>query len=125
MKMRKISTLLITIIFFSCQDNKDFIAVKELTQLNGFWKSGTNIIKIDADDSSLVFNNLMKHNLSVEIIDSNFFLLGKNMYGNESFNGLIKINFDGNRILVKRFDNHYKYLVGAKTFYNKFSGNDL
>tara|TARA_Y100001980_G_C14546548_1_gene326699 strand:- start:1841 stop:2209 length:369 start_codon:yes stop_codon:yes gene_type:complete len=120
--MRKISTLLIAIILFSCQDSKDFNAVEELGQLNGFWKSGTNIIEINADDSSLTFNNLKKHILTVEIIDSNFFLLGKNMYGDESFNGLIKINFDGNRISVKRSDNHYKYLVGAKTLYDKVSG---
>ena len=120
--MRKISTLLIAIILFSCQDSKDFNAVEELGQLNGFWKSGTNIIEINADDSSLTFNNLKKHKLTVEIIDSNFFLLGKNMYGDESFNGLIKINFDGNRISVKRSDNHYKYLVGAKTLYEKVSG---
>mgnify|MGYP001380433996 FL=1 len=120
--MRKISTLLIAIILFSCQDSKDFNAVEELGQLNGFWKSGTNIIEINADDSSLTFNNLKKHKLTVEIIDSNFFLLGKNMYGDESFNGLIKINFDGNRISVKRSDNHYKYLVGAKTLYDKVSG---
>ena len=120
--MRKISTLLIAIILFSCQDSKDFNAVEELGQLNGFWKSGTNIIQINADDSSLTFNNLKKHNLTVEIIDSNFILLGKNMYGDESFNGLIKINFDGNRISVKRSDNHYKYLVGAKTLYDKVSG---
>ena len=120
--MRKISTLLIVIILFSCQDSKDFKAVEELGQLNGFWKSGTNIIEINADDSSLTFNNLKKHNLTVEIIDSNFILLGKNMYGDESFNGLIKINFDGNRISVKRSDNHYKYLVGAKTLYDKVSG---
>ena len=120
--MRKISTLLIVIILFSCQDSKDFKAVEELGQLNGFWKSGTNIIEINADDSSLTFNNLKKHNLTIEIIDSNFILLGKNMYGDESFNGLIKINFDGNRISVKRSDNHYKYLVGAKTLYDKVSG---
>ena len=120
--MRKISTLLIAIILFSCQHSKDFKAVEELGQLNGFWKSGTNIIEINADDSSLTFNNLKKHNLTVEIIDSNFILLGKNMYGDESFNGLIKINFDGNRISVKRSDNHYKYLVGAKTLYDKVSG---
>ncbi len=120
--MRKISTLLIATILFSCQDSKDFNAVEELGQLNGFWKSGTNIIEINADDSSLTFNNLKKHKLTVEIIDSNFFLLGKNMYGDESFNGLIKINFDGNRISVKRSDNHYKYLVGAKTLYDKVSG---
>ena len=120
--MRKISTLLIAIILFSCQDSKDFNAVEELGQLNGFWKSGTNIIEINTDDSSLTFNNLKKHKLTVEIIDSNFFLLGKNMYGDESFNGLIKINFDGNRISVKRSDNHYKYLVGAKTLYDKVSG---
>ena len=120
--MRKISTLLIAILLFSCQDSKDFRAVEELGQLNGFWKSGTNIIQINADDSSLTFNNLKKHNLTVEIIDSNFILLGKNMYGDESFNGLIKINFDGNRISVKRSDNHYKYLVGAKSLYDKVSG---
>ena len=120
--MRIISTLLIAIILFSCQDSKDFKAVEELGQLNGFWKSGTNIIEINADDSSLTFNNLKKHILTVEIIDSNFFLLGKNMYGDESFNGLIKINFGGNRISVKRSDNHYKYLVGAKTLYEKVSG---
>ena len=120
--MRIISTLLIAIILFSCQDSKDFNAVEELGQLNGFWKSGTNIIEINADDSSLTFNNLKKHKLTVEIIDSNFFLLGKNMYGDESFNGLIKINFDGNRISVKRSDNHYKYLVGAKTLYDRVSG---
>ena len=42
------------------------------------------------------------------------------MYGDESFNGLIKINFDGNRISVKRSDNHYKYLVGAKRYMIKF-----
>ena len=119
--MRIISTLLIAIILFSCQDSKDFNAVEELGQLNGFWKSGTNIIEINADDSSLTFNNLKKHKLTVEIIDSNFFLLGNNMYGDESFNGLIKINFDGNRISVKRSDNHYKYLVGAKTLYEKVS----
>ena len=119
--MRKISTLLIAIILFSCQDSKDFNAVEELGQLNGFWKSGTNIIEINADDSSLTFNNLKKHILTVEIIDSNFFLLGKNMYGDESFNGLIKINSEGNRISVKRSDNHYKYLVGAKTLYEKVS----
>ena len=120
--MRKISTFLIAISLFSCQDSKDFKAVEELGQLNGFWKSGTNIIEINADDSSLTFNNLKKHNLTVEIIDSNFILYGKNMYGDESFNGLIKINFDGNRISVKRSDNHYKYLVGAKTLYDKVSG---
>ena len=120
--MRIISTLLIAIILFSCQDSKDFKAVEELGQLNGFWKSGTNIIEINADDSSLTFNNLKKHKLTVEIIDSNFFLLGKNMYGDESFNGLIKINSEGNRISVKRSDNHYKYLVGAKTLYEKVSG---
>ena len=120
--MRIISTLLIAIILFSCQDSKDFNAVEELGQLNGFWKSGTNIIEINADDSSLTFNNLKKHKLTVEIIDSNFFLLGKNMYGDESFNGLIKINSEGNRISVKRSDNHYKYLVGAKTLYDKVSG---
>ena len=120
--MRKISTLLIAIILFSCQDSKDFNAVEELGQLNGFWKSGTNIIEINANDSSLTFNNLKKHILTVEIIDSNFFLLGKNMYGDESFNGLIKINSEGNRISVKRSDNHYKYLVGAKTLYDKVSG---
>tara|TARA_B100001287_G_scaffold174665_1_gene147207 strand:- start:641 stop:1009 length:369 start_codon:yes stop_codon:yes gene_type:complete len=120
--MKKISTLLIAILLLSCQDSKDFKAVEELGQINGFWKSGTNIIEINADDSSLTFNNLKKHNLTVEIIDSNFVLLGKNMYGDESFNGLIKINFDGNRISVKRSDNHYKYLVGAKTLYDKVSG---
>ena len=120
--MKKISSLLIAVILFSCQESKDFKAVEELGQLNGFWKSGTNIIEINADDSSLTFNNLKKHNLTVEIIDSNFILLGKNKYGDESFNGLIKINFDGNRISVKRSDNHYKYLVGAKTLYEKVSG---
>jgi len=117
--MKRISIILISVLSFSCQNSENYYPVKDLIQLNGIWKSGTNLIEINANDSSLTFNNLKKHSLNVEIIDSNFILLGENMYGDESFNGFITINEEGNKIAVKRSDNHYKYLVGSKTIYNR------
>tara|TARA_B100000900_G_C20309842_1_gene605731 strand:+ start:352 stop:720 length:369 start_codon:yes stop_codon:yes gene_type:complete len=117
--MKRISIILISVFLFSCQNSENYYSIKDLHQLSGFWKSGTNLIEINANDSSLTFNNLKKHSLNVEIIDSNFILLGENMYGDESFNGLVTINKEGNKIAVKRSDNHYKYLVGSKTIYER------
>tara|TARA_B100000900_G_scaffold361824_1_gene334761 strand:- start:44 stop:412 length:369 start_codon:yes stop_codon:yes gene_type:complete len=119
--MKKIYSILIIFILTSCQNKEEYFQVNNLNQLNGFWKSGTNIIEINANDSILTFNSLKDHSLKVEIIDSNFILLGENNYGNESFNGLIKINAQGNKILVKRSDNHYKFLIGSKTVYKRIS----
>ena len=60
-----------------------------------------------------------KHKLKVELIDSNFILIGMNEYGDESFNGAIKINTNSNKIEVKRMDNHFKFLIGSKFIYNR------
>ena len=119
--MKKIYNVLIIFTILSCQNKEEYFQVKNLNQLNGFWKSGTNIIEINANDSILTFNSLKDHTLKVEIIDSNFILLGENNYGNESFNGLMKINAQGNKISVKRSDNHYKFLIGSKTIYKSIS----
>ena len=119
--MKKIYSILIIFTLLSCQNKEEYFHVNNLNQLNGFWKSGTNIIEINANDSILTFNSLKDHTLKVEIIDSNFILLGENTYGDESFNGLVKINAHGTKILVKRSDNHYKFLIGSKTIYKSIS----
>ena len=119
--MKKIYSILIIFVLLSCQNKEEYFQVNHLNQLNGFWKSGTNIIEINANDSILTFNSLKDHSLKVEIIDSNFILLGKNTNGDESFNGLVKINAQGNKIMVKRSDNHYKFLIGSKTIYKSIS----
>tara|TARA_Y100000385_G_scaffold224671_1_gene234955 strand:+ start:384 stop:755 length:372 start_codon:yes stop_codon:yes gene_type:complete len=121
--MKKIYNVLIISILFSCQNKEEYFQVNHLNQLNGFWKSGTNIIEINAKDSILTFNSLKDHSLKVEIIDSNFILLGENTYGDESFNGLIKINAKGDKVFVKRTDNHYKILLGSKTIYQRHRPN--
>ena len=119
--MKKIYNILIIFVLLSCQNKEEYFQVNHLNQLNGFWKSGTNIIEINANDSILTFNSLKDHSLKVEIIDSNFILLGENTNGDESFNGLVKINAQGNKIMVKRSDNHYKFLIGSKTIYKSIS----
>ena len=121
--MKKIYCILIILALLSCQNKEEYFQVNHLNQLNGFWKSGTNIIEINAKDSILTFNSLKDHSLKVEIIDSNFFLLGENTYWDESFNGLIKINAKGDKVFVKRTDNHYKILLGSKTIYQRHHPN--
>ena len=67
---------------------------------------------------------LDKHKLKAKVIDSNFILIGKNQYGNESFNGIIRINNSSDKIEIKRRDNHFKFLIGSKFIYKKVNYSD-
>ena len=122
--MKKYSVLFILILFFSCTKNEEFSSLNNLKQIDGFWKASSNLIYIDSKDSTLTFNKLKKHKLKAKIIDSNFILIGKNQYGNESFNGIIKINTSSDKIEIKRRDNHFKFLIGSKFIYNKVNFSD-
>ena len=116
--MKKYSVLFILISFFSCTENEEFSSLNNLTQIDGFWKASSNLIFIDSKDSTLIFNKLKKHKLKAKVIDSNFILIGKNQYGNESFNGIIRINKSSDKIEIKRRDNHFKFLIGSKFIYS-------
>ena len=122
--MKKYSVLFILISFFSCTENEEFSSLNNLTQIDGFWKASSNLIFIDSKDSTLIFNKLKKHKLKAKVIDSNFILIGKNKYGNESFNGIIRINKSSDKIEIKRRDNHFKFLIGSKFIYKKVNYSD-
>ena len=122
--MKKYSVLFILFLIFSCTKNEEFSSLNNLKQIDGFWKASSNLIYIDSKDSTLTFNKLKKHKLKVKVIDSNFILIGKNQYGNESFNGIIKINTSADKIEIKRRDNHFKFLIGSKFIYNKVNFSD-
>ena len=117
--MKKYSFLISLILLVSCSKKEEFFPLNNLDQIDGFWKASSNLIYIDSKDSTLTFNKLKKHKLKVELVDSNFILIGMNEYGDESFNGIIKINTNSNKIEVKRMDNHFKFLIGSKFIYNK------
>ena len=121
--MKKYSVLFILISFFSCTKNEEFSSLNNLNQIDGFWKASSNLIYIDSKDSTLTFNKLKKHKLKAKVIDSNFILIGKNQYGNESFNGIIRINKSSDKIEIKRRDNHFKFLIGSKFIYNKVNNS--
>ena len=122
--MKKYSVLFILISFLSCTKNEEFSSLNNLNQIDGFWKASSNLIFIDSKDSTLTFNKLKKHKLKVKVIDSNFILIGKNQYGNESFNGIIRINNSSDKIEIKRRDNHFKFLIGSKFIYKKVNYSD-
>ena len=122
--MKKYSVLFILISFLSCTKNEEFSSLNKLNQIDGFWKASSNLIFIDSKDSTLTFNKLKKHKLKVKVIDSNFILIGKNQYGNESFNGIIRINNSSDKIEIKRRDNHFKFLIGSKFIYKKVNYSD-
>ena len=117
--MKKFRLIFILSLFVSCSQKEDFSPLDNLKKIDGFWKASSNLIYIDSKDSTLTFNNLKKHKLKATIIDSNFVLIGKNQYGEESFNGIIKINNNSDKIEIKRMDNHYKFLIGSKFIYQK------
>ena len=110
--------------FFSCTKNEEFSSLNNLNQIDGFWKASSNLIFINSKDSTLTFNKLKKHKLKAKVIDSNFILIGKNQYGNESFNGIIRINNSSDKIEIKRRDNHFKFLIGSKFIYKKINYSD-
>ncbi len=117
--MNKILIIAFVFTFFSCSEKQSYYPVESLSQLNGFWRSGANLIEIKADDSLLVFNKRKSHTISVEKQDSSFILLAINDEGDEAFHGEMKINKSGDMLFVKRFDNYHVLLVGAKYYYNK------
>ena len=117
--MKKYSFLILSILLISCYKKEEYFPLDNLNQIDGFWKASSNLIYIDSKDSTLTFNKLKKHRLKVELIDSNFILIGKNQYGDESFNGIIRINNNSDKIEIKRRDNHFKFLIGSKFIYNK------
>ena len=55
----------------------------------------------------------------VEKQDFSFILLATNNKGKEAFHDDMKINKSGDMLFVKRFDNYYVLIVGAKCYYNK------
>ena len=117
--MKKYSFLILSILLISCYKKEEYFPLDNLNQIDGFWKASSNLIYIDSKDSTLTFNKLKKHRLKVELIDSNFILIGKNQYGDESFNGIIRVNNSSDKIEIKRRDNHFKFLIGSKFIYNK------
>ncbi|MAW84595.1 MAG: hypothetical protein CL832_09420 [Crocinitomicaceae bacterium] len=117
--MKKYSFLILSILLISCSKNEEYFPLKSLNQIDGFWKASSNLIYINSKDSTLTFNKLKKHKLKAKLIDSNFILIGKNQYGDESFNGIIRINNNLDKIEIKRRDNHFKFLIGSKFIYNK------
>ena len=54
--MNKILITAFVFTFFSCSEKQFYYPVDNLNQLNGFWRSGANLIEIKAEDSLLVFN---------------------------------------------------------------------
>lgn len=119
--MKKYSYLILLILLISCSKKEEFFPLDNLNRIDGFWKASTNLIYINSKDSILTFNKLKKHELKAKLIDSNFILIGKNQYGEESFNGIIRINNSSDKIEIKRRDNHFKFLLGAKFIYNKIN----
>ncbi len=117
--MKKYRLIFILSLFISCSQKEDFFPLDNLEKIHGYWKASSNLIYIDSKDSTLTFNNLKKHKLKARIMDSNFFLFGENQYGEESFNGIIKINNSSDKIEIKRMDNHFKFLIGSKFIYKK------
>ena len=117
--MKKYSFLIFSILLISCSKKEEYFPLESLNQIDGFWKASSNLIYINSKDSILTFNKLKKHKLKAKLIDSNFILIGKNQYGNESFNGIIRINNNLDKIEIKRRDNHFKFLIGSKFIYNK------
>ena len=117
--MKKYSFLILSILLISCSKKEEYYPLESLNQIDGFWKASSNLIYINSKDSTLTFNKLKKHKLKAKLIDSNFILIGKNQYGDESFNGIIRINNNLDKIEIKRRDNHFKFLIGSKFIYNK------
>ena len=117
--MKKYSFLILSILLISCSKKEEYYPLESLNQIDGFWKASSNLIYINSKDSTLTFNKLKKHKLKTKLIDSNFILIGKNQYGDESFNGIIRINNNLDKIEIKRRDNHFKFLIGSKFIYNK------
>ena len=117
--MKKYSFLILSILLISCSNKEEYYPLESLNQIDGFWKASSNLIYINSKDSTLTFNKLKKHKLKAKLIDSNFILIGKNQYGDESFNGIIRINNNLDKIEIKRRDNHFKFLIGSKFIYNK------
>ena len=117
--MKKYSFLIFSILLISCSKKEEYFPLESLNQIDGFWKASSNLIYINSKDSILTFNKLKKHKLKAKLIDSNFILIGKNQYGDESFNGIIRINNNLDKIEIKRRDNHFKFLIGSKFIYNK------
>ena len=117
--MKKYSFLILSILLISCSKKEEYYPLESLNQIDGFWKASSNLIYINSKDSILTFNKLKKHKLKAKLIDSNFILIGKNQYGDESFNGIIRINNNLDKIEIKRRDNHFKFLIGSKFIYNK------
>jgi hypothetical protein len=117
--MNKILITAFVFTFFSCSEKQSYYPVDNLNQLNGFWRSGANLIEIKAEDSLLVFNKRKTHTIRVEKHDSSFILLATNNEGEEAFYGDLKINKAEDMLFVKRFDNYHVLLVGAKYYYNK------
>ena len=117
--MKKYSFLILSILLISCSKKEEYYPLESLNQIDGFWKASSNLIYINSKDSTLTFNKLKKHKLKAKLIDSNFILIGKNQYGDESFNGIIRINNNLDKIEIKRRDNHFKFLIGSKVIYNK------
>ena len=117
--MKKYSFLILSILLISCYKKEEYFPLDNLNQIDGFWKASSNLIYINSKDSILTFNKLKKHKLKAKLIDSNFILIGKNQYGDESFNGIIRINNNLDKIEIKRRDNHFKFLIGSKFIYNK------
>ena len=117
--MKKYSFLILSILLISCSKKEEYFPLESLNQIDGFWKASSNLIYINSKDSILTFNKLKKHKLKAKLIDSNFILIGKNQYGDESFNGIIRINNNLDKIEIKRRDNHFKFLIGSKFIYNK------
>ena len=117
--MKKYSFLILSILLISCSKKEEYYPLESLNQIDGFWKASSNLIYINSKVSILTFNKLKKHKLKAKLIDSNFILIGKNQYGDESFNGIIRINNNLDKIEIKRRDNHFKFLIGSKFIYNK------
>ena len=117
----KIILISIAMILVSCADIESYKPVRNLKQIDGFWKCSSNTIEFKTRDSILIFNNLKKHKIEVYKDDSSFFVQGKNMNDEISFEGLIKINEKGDKLNIKRFDNHNKLLFGSKYIFSKIN----
>ena len=117
----KIVLISIAMVIVSCADTESYKPVRNLTQIDGFWKCSSNTIEFKISDSILIFNNLKKHKIEVYKDDSSFFVQWKNMNDEISFEGLIKINDKGDKLNIKRFDNHNKLLFGSKYIFSKIN----
>lgn len=98
--MKKLLFLFSTLLLISCSGD-GFVKVSNIQQLDGNWKYGDDLLKINSSQKTIQFNDCAIQRLTFE--DDGYFFFVNGYIGNsEAFAASIEIN--ENQIKVDRID---------------------